>query len=239
MMPWSKCGLKAEDKYDDNLVSYEAYQSLSLSSVEKIIHLDPHNIVVVEDFDSIFEDDNSVGVDIVNQELVISPEKRIQISNSIWDGEGLLDESVFLENGYEKKGMMLLRNRFFKCCAFNTKLQQFFAEMIDNGVIKGVSDLNGYTQAKDIKDIKLVITHSSLKYLKMSIKDTNEKIRLWMENVTDSFGVVKTDKPTHEFEGEMVDTSYQFLNTIGMNKEEINEQENEIKLKFINEHARD
>ena len=220
MSAWSKCGLKAEDKYDENLVSYEAYQSLSLSSIEKIIHLDPHNILVVEDYDSIFEDENSVGVDIVNRELTIVKDKRIKISNSIWDGEGLLDESVFNEYGYEKKGMVLLRNRFFKCCAFNTKLQQFLNEMQEKGVIKDVSDLNGYTEAKDIKDIKLIITYSSLKYIKLSSKKTEEKIQMWMENISDCFGVVKTDKPTHEFEGEMVDTSYQFLNTIGMNKEE-------------------
>ena len=223
MFPWSKCGLKAEDHYNDNLVSYEAYQSLSLSNVEKIIELDPHNILVVEDYDSIFTDENSVGIDIVDKKLVISNKDKLTISNSIWDGEGLLDESVFNEYNYQDKGMVLLRNRFFKCCAFNTKLQQFFTEMLEKGVIKGVSDLNGYTEAKDIKDIKLVITHSSLKYLKLSTKEFNEKVSNWMNNVSSKFGVVKTDKPTHEFQGEMVDTSYQFINTLGLNKEATND----------------
>ena len=223
MFPWSKCGLKAEDGYESNLVSYEAYRSLSLSNVEKIINLDPHNILVVEDYDSIFKDNNSVGVDIVNKQLVVSKDKEIQISNSIWDGEGLLDESVFSEYGYENKGMMLLRNRFFKCCAFNTRLQFFLKEMMEQGVIKSVKDLNGYTEAKNIEDVLLVITHSSLKYLKLSNKPLNEKINKWMNNVSSSFGVVKTDKPTHEFKGEMVDTSYQFINTIGLNKEQTNE----------------
>ncbi len=58
--------------------------------------------------------------------------------------------------------MMLLRNRFFKTCAFNTNLQDWF---FDND-IEYVSQLAGYTTARDIKDIKLVITESSVKYLK-------------------------------------------------------------------------
>ncbi len=220
MFPWSKCGLKAEDKYGDNLVSFEAYQALSLSSIEKIIDLDPHNILVVEDYDSVFYDTNRVGVDIVNKQIVVSQNKEVKISNCIWDGEGLLDESVFNEYGYEESGMVLLRNRFFKCCAFNTKLQAFLKEMKDTGVIKDVTDLNGYTEAKRLEDIKLVITHSSLKYLKVSSKPLNDKIKAWMDNVSSSFGVVKSDKPTHEFFGKMVCTSYQFLNTLGTSKEE-------------------
>ena len=220
MIPWSKCGLKADDKYNTDLVSFEAYQALSLSSVEQIIELDPHNILVVEDFDSVFKDNQSIGIDVVDGKLVARKDKTIEIRNSIWDGEGLLDESIFQQYGYENNGMVLLRNRFFKCCAFNTKLLQFLDEMVQNGTISSVSDLNGYTQAKSLKDIKLVITHSSLKYLKLSNKPLAEKINTWMDNVSSYFGVVKTDKPTHEFEGEMVDTSYQFINTIGMDKEQ-------------------
>ena len=222
MFPWTKCGLRASDKYDKDLVSYEAYKALSLSTIEKVIELDPHNILVVEDYESIFNDDNSIGIDIKDQELVVSNKKTITIKNSIWDGEGLLDESVFKQYNYENKGMMLLRNRFFKCCAFNTKLQQFFDEMIEKGVISDVHDLNGYTEAGRIEDIKLVVTYSSLKYIKVTCIDEKLAISNWMNNVSSYFGVVKTDKPTHEFLGEMVDTSYQFINTIGMNKEEVN-----------------
>ena len=70
----------------------------------------------------------------------------------------MLDISVFEENGYADYGMVLLRNRFFKTCAFNTRLQEWFA---DNG-IAGVSQLTGYTTARDVKDIKLVITESQI-----------------------------------------------------------------------------
>ena len=58
-------------------------------------------------------------------------------------------------------------NRFFKTCAFNTNLQDWF---FDND-IEYVSQLAGYTTARDIKDVKLVITESSVKYLKFMPKD--------------------------------------------------------------------
>ena len=72
----------------------------------------------------------------------------------IWDGESLLDVSEFENAGYGDKGMMLLRNRFFKTCAFNTNLQKWFE---DNN-IKEIRQLAGYTTARKVEDIKLVIT---------------------------------------------------------------------------------
>ena len=63
---------------------------------------------------------------------------------------------------YSDKGMILLRNLFFKCCCFNTNLQQWFA---DHGITE-VSQLKGYTKAKRVEDIKIVTTPSSIKYLK-------------------------------------------------------------------------
>ena len=112
--------------------------------------------------------------------------------------------------------MMLLRNRFFKCCAFNTNLQKWFK---DNGITK-TSQLNGYTFTENIKDIKLVVSESCLTYLKMTKGGFNKKnIKRWCDNIVDSenqsiFGVVKTDKPTRFFHGQMVETTYQLLNTL-------------------------
>lgn len=75
--------------------------------------------------------------------------------------------------------MVLLRNRFFKTCAFNTRLQEWFA---DNG-IAGVSQRAGYTTARDVKDIKLVITESSQKYLKFMPPKTSYKkgFKRWLD----------------------------------------------------------
>lgn len=54
-------------------------------------------------------------------------QKSVQITNEIWDGESLLDESLFTGN-YADKHMLLLRNKFFKSCAFRTRLQKWFKD---------------------------------------------------------------------------------------------------------------
>lgn len=62
-----------------------------------------------------------VSVEEQNGALVATT-KETTIENDIWDGESLLDESLFSGN-YTDKHMLLLRNKFFKSCAFRTKLQ--------------------------------------------------------------------------------------------------------------------
>ena len=100
---------------------------------------------------------------------------------------------------------ILLRNRFFKTCVFNTRLQKWFA---DNGITQ-IRQLAGYTTARNVSDIKLVITESSLKYLKFIPKGMSYKdgFKLWLDNLyegkdTSTFGVVKTDKPPSFMDGQ-------------------------------------
>jgi hypothetical protein len=131
------------------------------------------------------------------------------IKNSIWDGQSLMDISLFGE--YKNFGMLLLRNRFFKSCCFNTNIQKWFKD----NKITDITQLNGYTIAKDIKDIKLITTPSSIKYLKFGSKEE------WISNIEPLFGVVKHEKKTHNFDGRMVQTHYQLLNTLQLSEDEM------------------
>ena len=200
MHKWDKCGLDIKDGDPVDLAALEAYISLPMSSIIGKITIRPENILVVDDYESVFEDD-VIAVEAKDGRLVSSA-KRMEIRNSIWDGESMMDSSMFA--GYEDKGMLLLRNRFFKTCAFNTNLQQWFR---DND-ITSVSQLNGFTLAKDVSDIKIVTTPSSIKYLKFGT------IRQWLSNITPDFGIVKYEKETHFFDGRMVQSHYQLLNTL-------------------------
>ena len=214
MEKWSNTKLNP-DNYNNDLVSFEAYKALSLSSLIDTINLKPHNILFVKDFETMLPNKELVArVSIKNDKLKVE-EKECEIKNNIWDGEGLLDESVFKVSKYSKKGMMLLRNRFFKSCVFNTKLQKWFKE----NNIENVDQLNGVTFAKNIEDIKMVITESSLKYLKMLGGYSKENIKKWCDTISNEdgyslFGIVKTDKPQRFFYGDMVETTYQLLNTL-------------------------
>lgn len=114
---WGECGLKAQT----DLASWESYKALSLSSIKDTIDIPLDGILFVPDYKSTFAEE-VVSVEVVDDKL-IAQTKQTEITNDIWDGESLLDESVFAES-YADKHMLLLRNKFFKSCAFRTKLQQ-------------------------------------------------------------------------------------------------------------------
>lgn len=248
MMRWTRCGLRSEIA-DKDVVSWEAYSALTMSDLKWPLTLSRQSILIVRDqFDSFtckvicISEKKKEKAEKENETELHSEEKECKIKNRIWDGEGLLEASCFRkladefphskehpENRFEHCGMLLLRNRFFKTCAFRTKLQDWFSE---NGITK-VSQLHGYTEATDVRDIKLVVTESSIKYFKLCGVDENTKDNKFREvaakylkylfgkELSSTFGIVKTDKPTHHMEGDMVRTSYQFLSTIGLTKDEV------------------
>jgi len=117
MDKWSACGLKPQT----DLASWESYKALSLSSIKGTVGIPLNGSLFVPDHKSTFmEEVVSVGL---NDGKLVAEQKQTEITNDIWDGESLLDESVF-ENGYADKHMLLLRNKLFKSCAFRTKLQK-------------------------------------------------------------------------------------------------------------------
>ena len=224
-MEWSLCGLSPEEIKDQ--ASYQSYVSLTLSNIDKKISIPKKSILIIKDQVSIFTE-KSVNVSLKGTNLEAKYEDT-EISNKIWDGEALLDKSVFDENGYPDKGMMLLRNRFFKTCAFNTNLSEWFR---DNN-ITSLKQLNGcycVGAARKIQDIKLVITESSLKYLKFMPEGSTlaDGFKRWVDNVftgkgEDMFGVVKTDKARGPMGNLMARSNYQLLNTLPLSRTETEE----------------
>lgn len=207
MAKWSECGLKPKT----DLASWESYKALSLSSLKGMVNIPLECILFVPDYKSTFTDE-VVSVEIQDGALTAA-HKQTEISNDIWDGESLLDESVFRGN-YADKHMLLLRNKFFKSCAFRTKLQKWFQDK--NITLEELKSRGFVTFATDINQIVMVTTPNSLKYLKFAGGFTERNIRKWIENINDTFGVVKWDKGTRFFHGKMVQSSYQLLNTLGL-----------------------
>ena len=107
--------------------------------------------------------------------------------------------------------MMILRNMFFKSCVFRIRLQEWFRHKGLAGEIekdgRGIPIyLKGYTEATTYEEIKMVVTYSSLKYIKF-FDNPITAIKKWMSTVKDLFGIVKTDKPTPYFGGKYVRTN--------------------------------
>ena len=207
MAVWDKCGLEIEDGQQIDLAAWEAYISLPMSSIIDTIHVPLESILIIDDYESVFKDD-VVAVEIENNHLV-SSQKTVDVSNSIWDGQSLMDKSLFGQ--YEDKGMLLLRNRFFKSCCFNTNIQKWFE---DNN-ITSIEQLNGFTLANDISQVKFITTPSSIKYVKFG------DVRQWFESIEPIFGVVKYEKKPHPFEGSLVQAHYQLFNTLQLSYDEM------------------
>lgn len=207
----SDASVRLENKVD--LASYEAYRSLLLSTKIGYIEIRPENILLIDDYDSEFMEECNV-TEIIDGHLSTNT-KEIKVSNSIWDGQSLIDPSLMGE--YSDKGMILLRHIMFKSCCFNTNIQQWFA---DNG-ITDISQLNGKTIAKDIKDIKLITTPSSIKYKKFGNKNWFNNWLNLIDKKGTNFGVVKYEKPPKHSKQQMVSTHYQLINTLDLSDTEI------------------
>ena len=207
MARWDRCGLTVKEGTPIDLSAYEAYISLPMSSIIDTLTIEPENILVVDDYKSVFQDE-VVAVEEKDNKLV-AERKTVEIENTIWDGESLMDCSLF--GKYAGKGMLLLRNRFFKTCAFNANIQEWFK---DHNITM-IQQLKGFTLATDISQVKLITTPSSVKYLKFG------SIEQWLRNIDNTFGIVKYEKETHFFDGRMVQCHYQLLNTLQLSYEEM------------------
>ena len=190
ILKFSSGGIELKEGQEVDLAAYESYISLPSSSIIDTLPISAENILLIDDYESVFKED---VVETHNENgWLTTSEKNCEISNSIWDGQSLID--ISLMGDYACYGMVLLRNLMFKSCCFNCNIQQWFK---DNN-ITDVSQLNGRTRATKIEDVKLITTPNSSKYLKF---DTYEN---WLDNLYPRFGVVKHDKKTHFFGGRLV-----------------------------------
>lgn len=141
---FSSKGLEITEGQEIDLAGFESYISLPSSSIIGTLPISAENILIIDDFDSVFHED---VIKTYNENgSLFTKEENCEIRNSIWDGQSLMDISLFGE--YSQYGMVLLRNLMFKSCAFNCNIQQWFK---DNN-ITNISQLNGYTRAKKIED---------------------------------------------------------------------------------------
>ena len=209
ILKFSSGGIELKVGQEVDLAAYESYISLPSSSIIDTLPISAENILLIDDYESVFRED---VVETHNENgWLTTSEKNCEISNSIWDGQSLID--VSLMGDYSCYGMVLLRNLMFKSCCFNCNIQQWFK---DNN-ITDISQLNGKTRAKRIEDVKLITTPNSIKYLKFDTLDN------WLDNLYPRFGVVKHDKKTHFFGGRLVQTHYQLINTLQLSKDEVQE----------------
>lgn len=229
MIEWSRMYLPFDKLPDDVKVDYPsllAYESLVGSSIENTIKIHPKNILIVSDVESKFKQTCNV-VRTGKDKYLDSFTEEAEITNSLFDGESLLDASYFPEG----KSMMLLRNHMFKSAAFNTNIQKYLKiECPDEICFDEWTIPNMFDQEGDgilAKDVHLITTPSSLKALKFSnvIGGESAMWNYWKQIVVDNdcmFGVCKNEKKSKH--GDSQQMSYQMINSLPLDSGSMEEK---------------
>ena len=162
------------------------------------------------------------------KKCVVSREET-DVKNALWDGQALIESDVMPK---WCNGMVLLRNHFFKACAFRTYIQKFFRDYAAEHDIDYdswlITDMFGNQHLA--KNIKMITTDNAIKFLKF--KDlmggtAASAYDYWCGKVREDgcyWGCVKTDHPSKlSYQGNVQQLSYQMTNTLPCNADEIAE----------------
>ena len=202
-----RMGLKLP-KENAPIVEMSAYSSLIASSIVDTIRINPKNILILKDIDSFFST-NVISVETDEYKHCIAiPKENYQLKNTMFDGQGLIDESIFPKWG---EGYILLRHHMCKMACFKTKIQKFFKDYYgDNYNTATVKDMFGNDHY--VKDIELITTDNAMKWLKFDVS-----YDYWCNKVYENgcqFGIVKT---AHKSKlGDVQKMSYQMINTLNI-----------------------
>lgn len=157
-------------------------------------------------------------------ECVVSNPEDQEIKSVLFDGEGLIDESIFPDYYYDSKGIkhsysgfIYLRNHFFKSCLFKGKIQQFMKDYYkDNYESATVNDMFG--REVKVKDIKAIVTSNSIKWLKIrelmgnTAAEQYKYYNEWLKKFDYEFEIVKTAQKSKY--GDIQRSSYQIMNSL-------------------------
>lgn len=210
------------------IVELSAYAPLSTSTIEGELYLPLENVLILKDQDSFFK----TLADVVTDEAVddfknrcILNKKIVEVKNTLWDGMALIDSEICTE---KINGMCLLRNHFFKACAFKTHIQLFIKDWCEKTgndyETYEITDMFGIKHLA--KDIQLITTDNACKWLKftdlMGNGSKTDAYYYWKQKIEENgnaWGIVKTD---HESKlGSVQQMSYQMINTLPCSKEDI------------------
>ena len=199
-------GIKIPKK-NSPIVEIGAYQSLITSSIEGKVVIPPEDILILKDVQS-FCNTNVISIETnENRQCRSIPKSDYEVCNTIFDGQALIDESIFPDWG---DGYILLRQHFFKAAAFCTKIQKYFKDYFgDDYETAEVVDMWGNTHLA--KNIKLITTDNAIKWIKFD----GITYEYWSEKVhelSDEFGIVKTAHRSKM--GDMQRMSYQMVNAL-------------------------
>ena len=139
-----------------------------------------------------------------------------EITNTLWDGMGIIDNSIFPEN---MEGFIYCRSHFFKSCLFRGNIQEYFRDYYgDDYDTAYETDMTG--RRMKATDIKVIVTENSLKWIKFlelmsksgTIEDGFKYYSKIMRKDGEMFAIVKTAHNSKY--DELQRSSFQMNNTL-------------------------
>lgn len=121
-------------------------------------------------------------------------ENESKITNVLWDGMGLIDDSIFPKN---MEGFIYCRSHFFKSCLFRGNIQDYFKDHYKDKYEYAV-ETDMFGRKIKVSDIKVIITENSLKWMKFIdlMGGTKESAFAYYEDFMkkqdEKFAIVKT-----------------------------------------------
>lgn len=212
------------DKMPDTgakIVEMSAYSTLITASAMDYIHIPMENILIVKDQKSATElPALAVRVDD-EKHCYVQEYEKYKIENVLWDGMGLIDDSIFPE---DMEGFIYCRSHFFKSCLFRGNIQQYFKDYYKTEYETAmVTDMFG--NVMKVSDVKVIVTDNSIKWLKF--KDLMGKTDLkayrsykkFMQRDGEQFAIVKTAHRSKY--GNLQRSSYQMNNSLPTTDQEV------------------
>lgn len=179
-------------------------------------------------------------IESVRKECTVNRVSDARIKNILWDGSGLIDESIVPSN---VNGFIYCRSHFFKSCLFRGNIQDFFKDYCAEKDV----DYDTYTVEKadmfgrklKLSDIKVIITDKSLKWLNKFVdlmggteKKAYRYYRNYMKRFDDYFSIVKTAHPSRW--GDLQLSAYQMNNSIPTTDRDVLERITECSVNLCN-----
>lgn len=206
---------KMPDGKAAKIVELSAYAPLITATAIGFIHIPLNNIFVVKDEAvSCYKKAHVVrynGACYVERDQDETP-----ITNVIWDGMGICDESIFPDN---MQGFIYCRSHFFKSCLFRGDIQQYFKDRYQEDY-ESAYEVDMFDRKIKVSDIKVVVTDNSLKWLKFidimsangTLKEAFRQYKKIMKKDGEIFEIVKSAHGSKY--GDWQRSSFQINNTL-------------------------
>lgn len=203
------------------IVEMSAYSTLITASAADYIHIPLDNILIVED-KKIATELPALAVKVDDEKHCFVQEyDKYPIENTLWDGMGLIDESIFPDN---MDGFIYCRSHFFKSCLFRGNIQQYFKDYYKTEYETAtVKDMFG--NVMKLSDIKVIVTDNSIKWLKFkelmgeTPRKAYEYYKKFMAKDGEQFAIVKSAH-TSKY-GNLQRSSYQINNSLPTTNPEV------------------